>query len=104
MHNAPDNTDVALAHYADALREQGLDTFEIALRLTALSNAERVWTMAEVENAADHLDPEVRYRAEMLADLQDPEVQKAYHCTPEQEAQAIAEQEEELWEADYRRL
>ncbi len=48
MWHIPDNTDVARAYYIESLAKQGLDSFEIALKVTALENQERIKTLEEV--------------------------------------------------------
>ena len=88
--SAPDNDSVGVARESAALAEQGMDVLDIALKAVAVSNFEQV-TQQQV------------FAREMAEDLEHSEVQFALGLTPEQEAQAQAEQAEdfERWELEY---
>ena len=87
--NAPDNDMVGMARESAALAEQGMGVMDI-VRAVAVSNFEQV-TQQQV------------FAREMAEDLEHSEVQFALGLTPEQEAQAQAEQAEdfERWELEY---
>ncbi len=87
--DAPDDDMVGMARESAALAEQGMDVPDI-VRAVAVSNFEQL-TQQEV------------FEEEMAADKEHPAVQFALGLTPEQEAQAQAEQAEDYegWESEY---